>query len=283
MKKVLLSFLLLVLTTSAHANNAVTVMSYNVRCGSCESPENINYWKKRKYFVAHLIKTHNPDIIGLQEAELNQVEDLVEMLDDYSWIGVGRDDGRDKGETTAILFRTGRFSLQSQKTLWLSQTPQQPSRGWDATYRRTLTIAQLLDSVNKQVLAVFNTHFDNEGEMARQESAKLLLTEIAKVDAQSPVFVTGDFNTKSDSKTYEILTGVLVDTEKASSTAAVGGNKTFNGFGENTEPDNKIDFIFANKLPKVNSHAVITTTYNRIYPSDHFPVIIQAEKSVATE
>ncbi|HEY0892620.1 MAG TPA: endonuclease/exonuclease/phosphatase family protein [Cellvibrio sp.] len=281
MKQFTVGFILLVLTTGAFANNAITVMSYNIRCGLCEAPENPHNWKKRKYFVAHLIKTHNPDVIGLQEAELFQVEDLVEMLDDYSWMGVGRDDGRDKGETTAILFRTARFSLQAQQTLWLSQTPLKPSLGWDATYRRTLSIAKLLDAQTKQFLHVFNIHLDNEGETARQEGAKLLLGEIAKLDAASPIAVTGDFNLTAPSATYDIITQVLADAEKTSITPAVGGGKTFNGFGENKEPNNKIDFIFVKKSTKVQSHQVDTTIYNNIYPSDHYPVIVNIDTSAA--
>ncbi len=283
MKQLLLSFLLLMLTTSVFANNTLTVMSYNIRCGLCEPPENPHNWKKRKYFVAHLIKTYDPDVIGLQEAELFQVEDLVEMLDDYSWMGVGRDDGRDKGETTAILFRTSRLSLQGQQTLWLSQTPLQPSRGWDATYRRTLSIAKLLDAQSKQFIYIFNTHFDNEGEIARQESAKLLLAEATKIDATSPVIVTGDFNFTATAKGYETLTQNLADAEKASTTPAAGGRKTYNGFGENKEPDNKIDFVFVTKSIKVQSHQVDTTTYNNLYPSDHYPVIVTVETSVTAE
>lgn len=283
MKQLLLGFLLLALTTSALANNALTVMSFNIRCGLCEPPENPHNWKKRKYFVAHLIKTHNPDVIGLQEAELFQVEDLVEMLDDYSWIGVGRDDGKDKGEATAILFRTARLSLQGQQTLWLSQTPLKPSLGWDAKFRRTLTIAKLLDAQSKQFLYVFNTHLDNEGESARQEGAKLLLGEIAKIDATSPLVVTGDFNFTATAKGYEIITQTLADAEKISATPAVGGGKTFNGFGENKEPDNKIDFVFVKKSTKVQSHKVDTTVYNNVYPSDHYPVIATVDTSAATD
>lgn len=279
MKQFILSFFLVALTTSAFANTAITVMSYNIRCGLCEAPENPHNWKKRKYFVAHLIKTHNPDVIGLQEAEIFQVEDLVEMLDDYSWIGIGRDDGKDKGETTAILFRTARLSLQGQQTLWLSQTPLKPSLGWDATYRRTLSIAKLLDAQSKQFLHIFNIHLDNEGETARQEGAKILVSEIAKIDTTSPIVVTGDFNVTAPSPTYDIITQTLADAEKISATPAVGGRKTFNGFGENKELDNKIDFIFVKKSTKVQSHQVDTTIYNNIYPSDHYPVIVTVDTS----
>lgn len=279
--KYLLRYFLLVIPLVAASleslaqSNQLSAMSYNIRCGSCEPSDSPNNWKKRKYLAAHLIKTQNPDIIGLQEAELFQVEDLVEMLDDYSWIGVGRDDGKDKGETTAILFRTARLSLQSQKTLWLSQTPQQPSRGWDAAYRRTLTIAQLLDTKTHKTLFVFNTHLDNEGEVARQQGAKLLLAEISKLDAQSALLVTGDFNTHINSTTYKLLSETLVDTETAASTPATGGNKTFNDFGRMSDADNKIDFMFANQQLKVVSHEVDSTTYNGLYPSDHFPLVVK--------
>lgn len=277
--KLLLSGLLLICYSSFIHAQTLDVMSYNIRCGSCEAADNPNNWKKRKYLVAHLIKTHNPDIIGLQEAEINQVEDLVEMLDDYSWIGVGREDGKEKGETTAVLFRHHRFALQGQQTLWLSQTPQQASRGWDAGFRRTLSIAKLTDTANKKTLFVFNTHFDNEGEQARQESARFLLAEIAKLKAQDNVVVTGDFNFKSATKGYEIITQTLADAEKISTTPAIGGSKTFNDFGANKDTDNKIDFIFVKQDTKVLSHQVDTITYNNWYPSDHFPIITRLDLS----
>jgi endonuclease/exonuclease/phosphatase family metal-dependent hydrolase len=282
MKYLITSLVLLALSTCVFAQTpSFTVMSYNIRCGLCEPQDNPHNWKKRKYLVAHLIKTHNPDVIGLQEAELFQVEDLVEMLDDYSWMGVGRDDGKSKGEATAILFRTARLSLQEQQTLWLSPTPLKPSRGWDAAYSRTLSFAKLLDTESSKFLYVFNTHLDNEGEIARQQGAKLLMAEIAKVDATAPIVVTGDFNFTVPAKAYDTISEVLVDAEKISATPAQGGGKTFNGFGKNKEPDNKIDFVFVKKSMKVQSHQVDTTTYNNLYPSDHYPVIVTIDASTA--
>ena len=283
MKYCVISFLLMLLSAGALATNNINLMSYNIRCGSCEPKESPNNWEKRKYFVAHLIKTHNPDIIGLQEAELFQIEDLVEMLDHYSWMGVGRDDGKDKGEANAILFRTGRFSLQGQQTLWLSPTPLQPSRGWDAAYRRTLSIAKLLDAQSKQFVYAFNIHLDNEGETARQESAKMLLGEIAKIDAASPVMVTGDFNFTASAKGYEIINQTLADAEKISTTPAQGGAKTFNGFGEDKDPNNKIDFVFVKNSMKVESHLIDTTTYNNLYPSDHYPIVVNIDTAAAAD
>lgn len=282
MKHLLLSLWLLACSTLALADNTVTLMSYNIRCGSCEQPTSPDYWKNRKYFVAHLIKTHNPDVIGLQEAEIFQVEDLVEMLDDYSWMGVGRDDGRDKGETTAILFRTARFTLQGQQTLWLSPTPHQPSMGWDAIFRRTLSIAKLADKLTRQSLFVLNTHFDSEGVNARVEAAKLILAEATKLDAQAPLVLMGDFNFTTSADSYQILSQSLRDAEKHSATPATGGHKTFNDFGKDTQPENKIDYVFVNQQPKVLSHQVDTTTYNGSYPSDHYPIIVKLDTTADT-
>lgn len=281
MKKIFAGIALLFLSTSIFANT-FTVMSYNVRCGLCEPADSVNNWSKRKYLVAHLIKMHNPDIIGLQEAELFQVQDLADMLKDYSWMGVGREDGKDKGETTAILFRHGRFALQGQQTLWLSETPLQASRGWDAAYRRTLSIAKLLDVPTKKPVYIFNTHLDNEGENARQEGAKLLLREIEKIDPATTVVVTGDFNITAAAASYNIITQALSDAEKISATPATGGKKTYNAFGEDKEPDNKIDYVFVRKPVKVLSHQVDATTYNSLYPSDHFPIIVKLDTSPAT-
>jgi endonuclease/exonuclease/phosphatase family metal-dependent hydrolase len=282
MKQFFAALALLFLSTSIFAST-FSVMSYNVRCGMCEPVDSPNNWSKRKYLIAHLIKIHNPDIIGLQEAELFQVEDLAEMLDEYSWMGVGREDGRDKGETTAILFRHGRFALQGQQTLWLSETPLQASRGWDAAFRRTLSIAKLLDVPSKKTVYIFNTHLDNEGENARQEGAKLLLREIEKIDPAASVVVTGDFNLNAAAVGYGIITQTLADAEKISATPPTGGTKTFNAFGENKEPDNKIDFVFVRKPVKVLSHQIDTTTYNSLYPSDHYPIIVKVDTAPIAE
>lgn len=275
--KVIAATLLFIFYCGFSCANTLDVMSYNIRCGSCEAADNPNNWKKRKYLVAHLIKTHNPDVIGLQEAEIFQLEDLAEMLDDYSWIGLGREDGKEKGETTGILFRHARFRLQGQQTFWLSPTPHQASLGWDARFRRTVTIAKLSDALTKKELFVLNTHLDNEGETARQESAKFLLAEIAKLDANTPLVLTGDFNVKADSKTYEIITQVLADAEKISDTPSTGGKKSYNAFGEDKEADNKIDFVFVKKDTRVLSHKIDTTTYNELFPSDHFPLIVRLD------
>ena len=274
MKKSLLFIFVVLFTLATFAQTEIIkVMTYNIRCGFCEDSSSVNNWSKRKYLVAYLIKNNYPDLIGLQEAEQFQIKDLVEMLDDYDWYGVGREDGKDNGESAAILYRKKRFELEEKQTLWLSETPELVSKGWDAALNRTVTIAKLKDLKSSNEFYFLNTHFDHMGEKARTESSKLLVDEISKMKNRIPVILTGDFNYTSDADGYKIITDKLSDANKISVTKSTGGNITFNGFGNEIEPDNKIDFIFVNDNIEVLNHIIDTTTYNGLYPSDHYPVI----------
>ena len=277
MKKVLPVLFIVVLSLSLFAQtDTIKVMTYNIRCGYCEKPDDINNWSKRKFLVAYIIKTHNPDLIGLQEAEQFQVNDLVKMLDDYYFYGLGREDGKKKGESTVILYKKDKFKLEKKKTLWLSETPDKVSKGWDAALNRTVTIVKLKKIKSSKEFYYFNTHFDHVGETARTESSKLLVKEIEKLKT-FPVILTGDFNYTSSAEGYKIIISSLSDGSKISKTKSTGGNISFNGFGKEIEPDNKIDFIFVNNNIEVLNHSIDTTIYNGLYPSDHYPVISEVE------
>ena len=255
--------------------DTIKVMTYNIRCGYCEDSSDVNNWSKRKFLVAYLIKNNNPDLIGLQEAEQFQIKDLVQMLGDYNWYGVGRDDGKEKGEAAAILYKKDRFLMDGEKTIWLSETPEKVSKGWDAAFNRTVTIVLLKDQIASKEFYFLNTHFDHMGEKARIESSKLFFDEIGKFNPGHPIILTGDFNFTSNSEGYKILTQKLFDAEKISITESKGGNISFNGFGKDIQPGNKIDFIFVNNQFDVLSHTIDTTTYNGLFPSDHYPVIAE--------
>jgi endonuclease/exonuclease/phosphatase family metal-dependent hydrolase len=267
---------LFILASDTQAQDpTLTLMSFNIRCGYCEPAESNNAWRKRKFLVAHLIQMNAPDIIGLQEAELFQVNDLITMLKDYEWVGVGRDDGHLKGETTAILYRKTRLSVELKQTLWLSTTPTVPSLGWDASYKRTLSKIKLFDNINEKTFFVFNTHFDHRGEQAKTESAKLLIQEVEKLTAKSAILVSGDFNFSKTNSNYRIITESLTDAETTAKAIASNTNYTFNDFGKTNDTAEKIDFIFTNEQINVLTHKVDTTRYNHLYPSDHFPVVIK--------
>lgn len=274
MKKFTTLLLILLITLSSFAQiENIKVMTYNIRCGYCEDSSSVNNWSNRKYLVVYLIKSHHPDLIGLQEAEMFQVNELIEMLDEYDWYGVSREDGKEGGESTAILYRKKRFTLEEKQTLWLSETPGLVSKGWDAAFKRTITIIKLKDIVSSKEFYYFNTHFDHLGEVARTESSKLIVNEIGKYDTDYPVILTGDLNYTSSSEGYKIITSKLFDSKYISKTESVGGNITFNGFGNDIQPDNKIDFIFVNDKVEVLNHIIDTTTFNGLFPSDHYLVI----------
>jgi endonuclease/exonuclease/phosphatase family metal-dependent hydrolase len=274
MKNIVVIFLMFLLSSTNFAQTEnIKVMTYNIRCGFCEDSSNVNNWSKRKYLVAYLIKNHNPDLIGLQEAEMFQVKELIEMLDEYDWYGVSREDGKEGGESTAILYRTERFLPEQKQTLWLSETPGLVSKGWDAMFKRTVTITKFKDLKSQKEFYYFNTHFDHIGETARTESSRLILKEITKYSADYPVILSGDFNYTSTAEGYKIITSKLSDSKYISKAESAGGNITFNGFGNDIRPDNKIDFIFVNDKVEVLNHLIDTTTFIGLYPSDHFPVI----------
>lgn len=274
MRKLLLvlTFVFLIPNVFAQTEN-IKVMTYNIRCGYCEDSSDVNNWSKRKYLAAYVIKNHNPDLISLQEAEMFQVKDLIEMLDEYDWYGVSREDGKEGGESTAILYRKKRFIPKEKQTLWLSETPLIVSKGWDAMFKRIVTIIKLKDLVSSKEFYYLNTHFDHIGETARTESSRLLINEIGKYSMDFPIILSGDFNYTSSSEGYKIITSKLFDSKSVSKTENTGGNITFNGYRKDIQPDNKIDFIFVNDKTIVLNHTIDTTTFNGLYPSDHYPVI----------
>ena len=260
-------------------SDEIKVMTFNIRCGSCEKPEDVNNWKNRKFLAAKVIKENDPDLIGLQEAEKFQIDDLINLLEKYNWVGAGRDDGKNGGEFTAIFYKKDKFSEEESSTFWLSETPDVPSKGWDAALNRTVTYIKLKDNVSGKEFYLFNTHFDHMGDTARVESAKLLLDKIENIEKNLPVILTGDFNVVPESEPYKIIVNGnenpfhLFDTSQLSQTPPFGGISTFNGFGKTMDMGRTIDYIFVNDKVKVLTHGVITTTYNDNYPSDHYPVV----------
>lgn len=274
MKRLFYFCLLIIFSSSIFGQNGnIKVITYNIRCGYCEDSSNVNNWSKRKFLLAYIIKTHNPDLIGLQEAEQFQIKDLINLLGDYEFYGVGRDDGKEKGESAAILYKKNHLKPLIEKTLWLSETPDKISKGWDAALNRTVTIIKFKDLYSGKEFYYLNTHFDHMGNKARTESSELIAKIVSEFSSEYPIILTGDFNYTSKSDGYRIITESLSDANFISKEKGSGGNITFNGFGKDVQPENKIDFIFVNNRVDVLTHIIDTTTFNGLYPSDHYPVI----------
>jgi endonuclease/exonuclease/phosphatase family metal-dependent hydrolase len=249
-------------------------MSYNIRVAV---DEGTNSWGNRKEKVASMIRFHHADIVGLQEALKIQVEDLITLLPEYDWSGVGRDDGRDKGEFSAILFRKEKFELLKGYTFWLSETPDTVSVGWDAALPRIASWVKLKDKETGKTFLHLNTHFDHVGAEARNNSAKLIIKKISEMQniVELPIIITGDLNCNPESDPYRIFTASFVDTRTNSIHPFYGSDITFNGFGNSIIPGNRIDYIFVNNLILTYQTGIIGEIFDGNYPSDHMPVIAE--------
>nr|WP_262915707.1 endonuclease/exonuclease/phosphatase family protein [Niabella ginsengisoli] len=181
------------MTSLTAGAQSYTIASYNLRFDNKNDIGNL--WKDRKAYVASLISFHDFDIFGTQEAQPHQLEDVLKALPDYARYGKGRDDGSDKGEHSAIFYKKDKFQLLSSGDFWLSETPDKPGLGWDATCcNRICSWVYLQDKKSKKKFYFFNVHFDHEGKIARLESSKLILQKIKEIAKGVPAILTGDFN-----------------------------------------------------------------------------------------
>lgn len=263
-------------------NSSISVMSYNLRLDT--DADGVNRWDNRKERVASLIQLFEPDFIGIQEGLLHQLQYLDKELDGYRRIGVGRDDGENAGEFSALYYNSARVELAegTSRTLWLSETPEEPgSKSWDAALPRILTFGKFKDTATGNDFFVFNTHFDHVGQQAREESAKLILNTIRETAGDLPVLLTGDFNVTEDNAAYEVLTGSesgLKDTFYESEIPHTGPHFTFEGFEvHSSDNPRRIDFIFTSDRVTVRKHAIPSLFKNGFYPSDHLPVYAEVE------
>ena len=253
----------------------VKIMSFNIRLDVTSDGE--NQWGKRKEKVASLMNYYEADFIGGQEVQHHQLQYLQGQLKTYNHIGVGRDDGKEEGEYSCIFYKKDRFTAVKQSTFWLSETPDSVSMGWDAACRRVCTYGLFRSNETKQLIWVFNTHLDHMGVTARIESAKLIEARIRQLNAEYnyPVVLMGDFNSKPGDAPVQYLKEHFLVAREISEMPAYGPADTWNGFQFDKTPDGCIDHIFTGhqKNIKVKKFATITDSYDKKYPSDHFPVM----------
>ncbi|KQR70663.1 endonuclease/exonuclease/phosphatase family protein [Pedobacter sp. Leaf176] len=250
----------------------VNVITYNVRYNN--PGDGINAWPNRKDNVKALVKFHDADILCVQEALAEQFDALSENTN-FDVVGVGRDDGKRKGEFSAIYFDKTRFRKKDGGTFWLSETPDVPSKGWDAVLPRICSWVKLYDNLNKQEFIVFNTHYDHVGVKARIESAKLIKQKIQEIAPKLPVIYTGDLNVTPETEAIATIKSFLQDAKEISEEAPYGPSGTFNAFDFNSELKNRIDYIFVNKGFKVQKFAVLSDSKDKRYFSDHLPVFVR--------
>jgi len=275
MRKILFLFLIII-PVSMFAQQ-MNIITFNVRFNN--PSDGINAWPNRVEMVSGLLKFHEPDIFGFQEALIGQIEDIQNTLPDYEWFGVGRDDGKKEGELSPIFFNKTKFILIKNGTFWLSETPEKPSKGWDANLNRIVTWGKFKSKVTGKQFIVFNTHFDHRGNEARKNSAFLIRDKIKEISGNQglPVILTGDFNLYPESEPIGLIKTFMDDSREVTETPPYGPLGTFNSFDWDAPMERRIDYIFVQGAIKVLKYAVLTDSKDKRWPSDHLPVFARVQ------
>lgn len=268
--KYLLIIVLMISVFSATAQEW-TVMTYNIRLD--HAGDGPNRWDLRKARLVDQVRFYEPHVLGIQEGLPQQVKYLDSVLVQYAYVGVGRDDGKEKGEFSAIFYRKDLFANLKSGTFWLSETPDVPSKGWDAALPRVCTYILLEDRASAKKFWVLNTHFDHIGEKARAEAVKLMVRKVQEMNTEKlPVVVMGDFNLTPETEPISLMRKAMSDSRDLAE-LTFGPLATFNGFDFTQAPANRIDYIFVQGFTSVKKHAVLTDSYDQKYLSDHFAVL----------
>lgn len=276
-KNVMFSFILNEVQNSN--SNRLRVMTYNIRFDN--PADGVHAWPNRKELVASVIRFHKADIIGVQEALEHQIQDLMELLPGYDWVGVGRNED-EGGEFSAILYRSSVVTVKAAQTFWLSESPDEPgSQSWDSSLPRIATWAHFVTSSEERELFVLNTHFDHRGEQARLESAHLIKEQTSRLANGLPVIVMGDLNATSEQPPLALLSDTPLPDGRSLHDGFVhslqphhGPASTWTGFTK-IEADRRIDYIFASEDLPIHYHAILTDKLEDRYPSDHLPVLVE--------
>lgn len=284
MKHLLLILLLQCVSSLGASAQELTVGSYNIRYKNRNDSIKGNVWQVRSKCIANQIIWERPDIFGAQECLHPQLMDLEQLLDGYEWIGIGRDDGKQAGEYAAIFYKSERLELLEQGHFWLSETPEMPSKGWDAACVRICTWGHFRDRSTQKEFYFLNLHMDHVGVTARSESAKLVMQRITQMThgGKKLAVLTGDFNVSQTDELYTLFTqsGILKDCYTHAATR-FAENGTFNSFNSRKYTTERIDHIFVTPTTTVESYATLTDSYwtqesdgsmARRNFSDHYPV-----------
>ncbi|KIW05573.1 uncharacterized protein PV09_03448 [Verruconis gallopava] len=266
----------------------IRVLSHNIRYATSRPFKGEEVWSVRAPRLIAELRFNTlynmESFICLQEVLHNQLTDILSHLnndprDSWDYYGVGRDNGKEAGEYSPIMYRPKVWKLLKGKTIWLSETPGQPSKGWDAASVRILTVTQFEHIQSKTRVAVLNTHLDDQGTQSRLESAKMIAEEV-KTLTPLPVVLAGDFNSepgqeahltlcREDSPVFDLL-------DETSASTVYGHQNTYTGFGYEGEPKKRIDFLFLSKGGKwgVRGYSVLESRFeDGVYNSDHRAVV----------
>ncbi len=260
---------------TSKTDSTTNIMSFNIRLDA--KSDGSNNWEYRKENIIKMLNYYSPDIIGMQEVLKNQLQYLKTNLPQYTQLGVGREDGKEKGEFCPLFFNTQRYTLIQSGNFGLSENPDEIGKmGWDAACQRIVTWAILEDNSTREQIAVFNTHYDHVGKTAKRESSNLILSKIQEIAHGIPVVITGDFNSTIESEPITtLLNGGLIESSSISG-VKYGNEWSYCGFGSVPLENRRIiDFILVSKEIKVKKHSIIGDKPDKVYLSDHTPILTE--------
>ena len=247
-------------------SEGLKVMSYNIRLGSAN--DGTNSWALRASATQNMLADQAPDVFGVQEALEYQVLFLEEMCG-YEYVGVGRENGKKEGEHMAIFWNKKKVSMLKWGTFWLSETPEEPSMGWDAACKRTATWAIMKDKKTGKKFCFINTHLDHEGKEAQKNGLKLIVDRLSEINPDGyPMVLTGDFNITPDNKALIDLDAKMQSARKIAE--KTDSHDTYNGWGRGS---GVIDYIYVSGFSSCPEFQTVVKRYkDRKFVSDHYPV-----------
>ena len=249
------------------------VAAYNIRYAAPIDEESGNGWVIRKGPLASLIQRHQFDIVGTQEGDGNQMNDLRHLLPEFDQI-LHPYGGQGDLHNLGILYKGALFEPLDQGVFWLSETPDTASIGWDASDRRICQWVKFRHKASGEEFFFFNTHFYWRKEIARRESGPLVAAKIKEIAGDAPLMITGDFNSRPETPQIKDILANLKDAYDATESSRKGVEGTgFKGGVFQGPPGGRIDYIFVSPQVRVLDYEVLSDVYNGDrYPSDHLPV-----------
>mgnify|MGYP001038728653 FL=1 len=261
MNKLIVLIATLGITVCAQASE-LTVVSYNLRYENDWDAEAGNGWKQRYPHATDQLHFIRPDVFGTQELKSGQINDILQSMPQYSYIGVAREDGKEDGEYAAIFYNRDKIKLVDSGNFWISETPERPSKGWDGQCTRICTWGHF-ETPDGKPFYYFNMHMDHVGIVARREGGKLIVDKIKEIAGDNAtVLLSGDFNVDQSSEVYDVFatSGILADTyENAKYRFAPNG--TFNSFNPANTTSSRIDHIFTSPNVTVDRYGILTDMY----------------------
>ena len=273
MKRLILALFVAVFAFSVSAQE-MNVATFNIRNGGSLKPGRtrptkgkgdyvkFNGWDDRKGYLCDMIQFEAFDIFGVQEARYPQIADMLERMPEYAYIGVGRDDGEQKGEHCAIFYQKKKFKVLDQGNFWLSETPDVPSYGWGAKYRRICTWGLFQNKKTKELFYLINTHVNwgKSSVMSANMLVEFVKTKCTKTDN---VILMADFNATQDSDLYKIITSNGFEDTYESSKYRFAPTGTGQGFRPNYFTERRIDHIFVSKGITSSRYGLLNYHYFR--------------------